>query len=369
MYRLTRLYDSTVQTATNTIDSVVHSAKSGIIQVLSSLNLIEGADVSSPSSDLSGNNVVDLSGSTAQFAINYVDSVMSGTVVTVIRYSWTIIALLMAVIVANDLIQWPAAIRLLGFCAVFFCMNINPLLFISVIGYYILRAFKNVYFNYTLSSRKGITPQEILKEQKFLIPPIYGFLPLVTWRGYSGVYYILELLLILIKYKPLGKSAEKTSKNWYYTRDMDEHNSYLKKLVPGFEALLKNPLFDVSDLLAKYNEYSSKLNYLAPLATAIISSGTTPTASAAERKEPLLMPNPIGRGASASPVQPSINTVASSSLQQPTIAVRSAVTRRNPPSPATPNTTAQETNPRDNGGYGAWRNGATSSTQDGSRFI
>ena len=208
MYRLTRLYNDTVQSVTKKVDSAVQYTKSRAIQTLASLNLIEGADVSSPTAlDPSTVDPSTVDPSTVDPAqqIPVLDpsgnpvpseSSFSSIGFIIVRYLWTIIALVMAVFVANDLIFMPWQIRLLGFFLVFFNLNINPFVFFGVIGYYIVRAINSVYFNYTLKSRKGVTPQQILAEQKFVLPAIYGFLPLVTWKeGSSGINLFLEYLL------------------------------------------------------------------------------------------------------------------------------------------------------------------------------
>jgi hypothetical protein len=253
------------------------------------LNLIEGADISAPAvPDLStidpatvGQNisVPDLSGNLVPS-----ESSASSIIFIIIRSLWSIIAVVMAVLVANDLIFMPWQIRLLGFCLVFFNLNINPFVFFGVTSYYIIRALKNVYFNYTLSSRKGITPQQILAEQKFMLPAIYAFLPLVTWKeGSSGIDLFLEYLLFPIKYTALGESAvdNKTSKNYYYKRDKAAFEAYLKKLVPGFDTLLENPLFNIQELVATYTKYSNNLNYVAPLIAAVSKGASVVTESKA----------------------------------------------------------------------------------------
>ncbi len=270
---------------TEKVDSAVQYTKTRGIQTLASLNLIEGADISAPAvpdpstidpATIAQNiSVPDLSGNLVPS-----ESSASSIIFIIIRYSWLVIALFMAVLVANDLIFMPWQIRILGFLLVFFNLNINPFVFVGVIGYYIVRAFRNVYFNYTLSSRKGITPEQILAEQKFMLPAIYGFLPLITWKeGSSGINLFLEYLLVLIKYTPLGESAvnNKSSKNYYYKRDKAAFEAYLKKLVPGFDQLLQNPLFNIEELMTIYTNYSNNLNYVAPLIAAVSKSASVVT--------------------------------------------------------------------------------------------
>jgi hypothetical protein len=309
---------------TDKVDSAVQYTKTRGIQTLASLNLIEGADISAPAvPDLStidpatvGQNisVPDLSGNLVPS-----ESSASSIIFIIIRSLWSIIAVVMAVLVANDLIFMPWQIRLLGFCLVFFNLNINPFVFFGVTSYYIIRALKNVYFNYTLSSRKGITPQQILAEQKFMLPAIYAFLPLVTWKeGSSGIDLFLEYLLFPIKYTALGESAvdNKTSKNYYYKRDKAAFEAYLKKLVPGFDTLLENPLFNIQELMATYTKYSNNLNYVAPLIAAVSKGASVVTETKA--------PEPTTNSANAASVDtkapeptPSANTQTAANSELP----------------------------------------------------
>ena len=326
MYRLTRLYNDTVQSVTKKVDSAVQYTKSRAIQTLASLNLIEGADVSSPTAlDPSTVDPSTVDPSTVDPAqqIPVLDpsgnpvpseSSFSSIGFIIVRYLWTIIALVMAVFVANDLIFMPWQIRLLGFFLVFFNLNINPFVFFGVIGYYIVRAINSVYFNYTLKSRKGVTPQQILAEQKFVLPAIYGFLPLVTWKeGSSGINLFLEYLLFPIKYSPLGELAvnNKTSKNYYYKRDKAAFEAHLKKVVPEFDKLLENPLYNIKDLIDIYTKYSNNLNYVAPLIAAVSKGVSTATANnpTAPPAAPLTAP-PAGNVTLTQPPAPTEGAVA-----------------------------------------------------------
>jgi len=195
--------------------------------------VVEGADEDAPTEDAPA------------------DTESSGlsTGVLVFRILWYLFAVFFAVLVANDLIFAPSPIRLLGFLFVFMNISINPLLMIGIPTYYLCRGLANMYYNYQHPNLKPY-------EQRFFLPQIYGFIPLVTWKGTS----FLEYFLFLFKYNELG-NGKQSAEEYFYSQNKDTFEKQLHDLVPAYSTLVENGQYNIkSVLLPKFTDHLKEIN-------------------------------------------------------------------------------------------------------------
>ena len=171
-----------------------------------------------------------------------------------------IIALIFAIIVANDAIFLPWFARLFLFFYVFTNMHVNPILLLGIPAYYTIRVASNAYSKYQLS------PEQRKTDTKPYVGVFYGFLPLLTWKTNSN--WTFESILAPFKIRSIRKLPGKSEpalvppvklEEIIYLNTMGDHVNYLKELVPGFSVIAKQE-FGIA-LLEAYKTYMMNLNY------------------------------------------------------------------------------------------------------------
>jgi hypothetical protein len=167
----------------------------------------------------------------------------------ILIFLYYIFILILASLVANDLIYAHWGVRLFTFTfVVYLCYNTSAVVYpISI--YYIVNALYNTYTNY----RDKPLDAASLKtwHPKPLFPRRYAFLPLVTSRS-GGVLDLLNPF----SYFPLGDDP-KEPKYANYTYDAAKYKETLNDLVPDF-VKYKDQYFGT--LLKKFTIYFSELN-------------------------------------------------------------------------------------------------------------
>jgi hypothetical protein len=167
----------------------------------------------------------------------------------ILIFLYYIFILILASLVANDLIYAHWGVRLFTFSfVVYLCYNTSFVVYpISI--YYIVNALYNTYTNYR---DKPLDPESLkLWHPKPLFPRRYAFLPLITSRS-GGVLDLLNPF----SYFPLGDDP-KEPKYANYTYDAAKYKENLNDLVPDF-VKYKDQYFGT--LLKKFTIYFSELN-------------------------------------------------------------------------------------------------------------
>jgi hypothetical protein len=167
----------------------------------------------------------------------------------ILFFLYYIFILILASIVANDLIYAHWGVRLFTFIfVVYLCYNTSTVVYpISI--YYIVMALYNTYSNFR---DKPLDPESLKQwHPKPLFPRRYAFLPIITSRG-GGIIDLLNPFT----YFPLGDNPREP-KYANYEYDATQYKEDLNMLIPGFTGL-KDQYFGT--LLKKFTNYFSELN-------------------------------------------------------------------------------------------------------------
>jgi hypothetical protein len=170
-------------------------------------------------------------------------------IIYMILYYISIIVL--ASIIANDMIRSHWLLRLFGFC---FSLTVMWSSYISVgfvAGYYIITALMNMMSNIR---DKPVDPDQLkVWVPLLLFPRRYAFLPLMTSRGGN-----LDFLNPF-SYFPEGESkTEAKYANFAY--ENVKYKTYLNTLIPNLTVLQKLGAFKFAQLTKKFNAYFYEIN-------------------------------------------------------------------------------------------------------------
>jgi hypothetical protein len=159
--------------------------------------------------------------------------------------------LLLASIVANDLIFMPWVIRLFAFVFVLTMMHLSGGTVFVIGAYYTLNALYNSYINFR---DKPMDAAELAKwTPRRLLPRRYCFLPLMTSRGWRYDF--------LNPFSYFDKGEDMTDPKYAnYKNDVVVHEDYLKTLIPKFPELEKKGAFKFKELLEKFNKFIFEIN-------------------------------------------------------------------------------------------------------------
>jgi hypothetical protein len=159
--------------------------------------------------------------------------------------------LLLASIVANDLIFMPWVVRLFAFCFVLSMMRLSGGTVFMIGSYYTLNALYNAYINFR---DKPLDAAELAKwTPRRLLPRRYGFLPLMTSRGWRYDF--------LNPFSYFDRGEDMTDPKYAnYKNDVVAHENYLKTLVPKFAELEKKSAYKFKELLEKFNNFIYEIN-------------------------------------------------------------------------------------------------------------
>jgi hypothetical protein len=159
--------------------------------------------------------------------------------------------LLLASIVANDLIFMPWLVRLFAFSFVLTMMRFSGGTVFMIGAYYTLNALYNAYINFR---DKPLDAAELAKwTPRRLLPRRYSFLPLMTSRGWRYEF--------LNPFSYFDKGKDTTDPKYAnYMNDVVKHEDYLKTLIPKFPELEKKGAFKFKELLQKFNNFMFEIN-------------------------------------------------------------------------------------------------------------
>jgi len=209
------------------------------------------------SSDVSNATVTpDISGSKEAFDTDTPDeSDVNPFLQLIIDYIlyilYYICILLLASIVANDLIFMPWVIRLFAFIFVLTMMRLSGGTVFVIGAYYTLNALYNSYINFR---DKPLDAAELAKwTPRRLLPRRYSFLPLMTSRGWRYDF--------LNPFSYFDRGQDMTDPKYAnYKNDVVAHEDYLKTLIPKFPELEKKGAFKFKELLEKFNKFMFEIN-------------------------------------------------------------------------------------------------------------
>jgi len=159
--------------------------------------------------------------------------------------------LLLASIVANDLIFMPWLVRLFAFTFVLTMMRFSGVTVFLIGAYYTLNALYNAYINFR---DKPMDAAELAKWMpRRLLPRRYSFLPLMTSRGWRYDF--------LNPFSYFDKGQDMTDPKYAnYKNDVVKHEDYLKTLIPKFPELEKKGAYKFKELLQKFNKFIFEIN-------------------------------------------------------------------------------------------------------------
>jgi len=162
-----------------------------------------------------------------------------------------VLILMLASMIANDLIFYHWVIRLAAFSFVLFRMYESSLFIVPIAGYYTLNALYNAYVNFRdrpteEADRANWTPRRLL-------PRRYGFLPIMTSRGWRYDF------LNPFSYFDHGEDLKEV-KYANYKKDADERKAYLNTLIPDFKQLEGQGSYKFKDLLKRFSSYFYEIN-------------------------------------------------------------------------------------------------------------
>ena len=159
--------------------------------------------------------------------------------------------LLLASIVANDLIFMPWLVRLFAFVFVLTMMRLSGGTVFVIGAYYTLNALYNSYINFR---DKPMDAAELAKwTPRRLLPRRYSFLPLMTSRGWRYDF--------LNPFSYFDRGEDMTDPKYAnYKNDVVAHEDYLKTLIPKFPELEKKGAFKFKELLEKFNKFIFEIN-------------------------------------------------------------------------------------------------------------
>ncbi len=135
------------------------------------------------------------------------------------------IILSVGMLVANDMIIYPAPLRIFGFLSTI----LNPIVASIALIYYLLRALYSTYMKF-----RG----KLENSQKYELPSIFAFLPITSYEASSS---IGRFFIYPFNYPKTEEDADKLPKL------ASEHLKRLEDSFSGFEEIRKNKVF--ADLL------------------------------------------------------------------------------------------------------------------------
>jgi hypothetical protein len=238
------------------MDNVVSLVNTGIdyLKQNNPLNFISFNTIKKPI-DTSGSDVaISQSGEPFDDAppsdeeINPIVQLVIDYVLMILYY---VFILMLASIVANDLIFYHWVIRLVVFCFVLVRMYESSLFIVPIAGYYTLNALYNAYVNFR--DRPTEEADRVNWTPRRLLPRRYGFLPIMTSRGWRYDF------LNPFSYFDHGEDPKEV-KYANYKNDADEHKAYLNTLIPDFKQLEGQGSFKFKELLKRFSSYFYEIN-------------------------------------------------------------------------------------------------------------
>jgi hypothetical protein len=238
------------------MDNVVSLVNTGIdyLKQNNPLNFISFNTIKKPI-DTSGSDVaISQSGEPFDDAppsdeeINPIVQLVIDYVLMILYY---VFILMLASIVANDLIFYHWVIRLVVFCFVLVRMYESSLFIVPIAGYYTLNALYNAYVNFR--DRPTEEADRVNWTPRRLLPRRYGFLPIMTSRGWRYDF------LNPFSYFDHGEDPKEV-KYANYKNDADEHKAYLNTLIPDFKQLEGQGSFKFKELLKRFGSYFYEIN-------------------------------------------------------------------------------------------------------------
>jgi len=162
-----------------------------------------------------------------------------------------ICVILLASVIANDMIRSHWLLRLFGFCFSLTLMWYSSMCVYPIAGYYIIMALSNLMAN----SRDKPTDPDQLKNWVPLpiFPRRYAFLPLITSRGGN-----LDFLNPF-SYFPQGED-DKEARYANFAYENVKYKTYLNTLIPNLRVLQKLGAFKFAELMKRFNNYFYEIN-------------------------------------------------------------------------------------------------------------
>jgi hypothetical protein len=194
--------------------------------------------------------------------------VISKTLTKTITYMIPFIAIVLAVIVSNDMIVYPIPIRIIFFIVTLLLTLFNPMALISIILYYIIKALK------INSENNDALKKDPKAKIKKLFPMIFAFLPIKV--TVEGLPLWKSIPLGLFIYRP-DKLDEIKQTHW--NNLINSVKCYKESELSGTEAsidIAKDKFASYDNMQLVLDDVISPDNCLAPTS----SSALTPTSSA-----------------------------------------------------------------------------------------
>ena len=149
-----------------------------------------------------------------------------------------ILSVIIASIIANEMIIYATPIRVIFFIfTIFLCMTFTPAVFVSVI-YYVFKYCYHLYIiKYTEKDKQPKVP---------IFPTLYAFLPITTYRVPSDTNVIIAFLIniVLYPFRYGNTKNELTSlidKMEEYSTQLEKSFSYYKQIIVEEPTIFESP--------------------------------------------------------------------------------------------------------------------------------